>query len=1157
MKLTFEQRAVVGCTDRHVVVEAGAGSGKTTVLIRKLLYEMGLEELDGRTVEAPLPLDSIVAITFTRKAAGEIRERLRQAIMQHALASPDPREREAWMERAFSLDEAYIGTIDAFAARVVRDWGGLAGVDTAFDLIEPGDAHRLQREVSEDALLSSVAGGDAAAAFLVRHFGFNRARSVLVSALSQPDLLGTIAAHRQAGLLDWAQLLGDDFNPTADRALERHAHEIVIFLGTVLDAYQARLAEEGILDYAHVLLRASEVATHPHVQRAFRNTVRLMFVDEHQDTNPVQVDLLFSLAGIDSAGSQKGDPAASGPRIVLVGDPKQGIYAFRGADITMWTESWRRLEAAGGRYLALTRNHRSRPELLSFFDETFTSIMSPEKADARQPWEVAFRALDPARPARPNEPAVELLLPESRGAEATADMLAERIAAMLSSPHDYPVWERHQDGTEHSRPLKPRDIAILSRKLKGVAEVYEQALRERGIGCYVYGGSGLYGRQEIQDMASLLRVIADPTDTFALASSMRSPLMGIDDETLALLAQAVNRPGPDAPPTLYDALTRAVELAPDAPGLKQAVAAAGLIDELRSLRDRIPHDELLEYAVERSGYRAYLAGAPDSPAGLRNIDKLVRIASRTGQEPLYAFVETLSERVDRADPEEEAPLYSPDDDLVVISTIHKAKGLEWPYVALTGIDQGMLHRVSDDMPRLDREMGLALPLSVVAQDEDPHSEALALPSRVWSRYEDLTTRRAYAEAKRLFYVAATRARDRLLLAGPLGGKNKPKRVPAVGHMNRQGVEYWLRYVFPDIAKDDNATVSYGSGAHAIHIARGLDSVRSAGATPPHADHQWPAAVQSLSDSAPTVAYPASLAHRLGGVEHHALIREEFTASEIMQFDRSPHMHRFGYRGSISSPTIEVRKGDALVNRIRPDQRGDILHAFFYEYRPGWSEVEQHQALERILLRELPMAGEAVSANVADLYKHARHFLESDWQKRIESALEVRREVPFYVPLTDDIRLRGTLDVLMREDDGWRILDYKAALLRGLEHRLAEELDRRASEYEIQAGVYALAAASVLGPDAVQEFVFYFTAAGEARTLKVTPDWLEGMRSRILEIVRRIRSGDYGPHPAWDEAVCKNCDHLRLCRPSGAPLELMEPVATSPVAARDLPVLRAG
>lgn len=1143
--LTEEQRKIALDTSHHMMVEAGAGSGKTTLLIEKLAHELGHGNIRDAQPEAVLSLDQVAAITFTRKAAGEIKERLRAEFLRRASEAKGA-GREVWAERAFAIDEALIGTIDSFAGRIVRDYGALAGMESGFEVLEPGDALTLRHEVVEAELLAGIERGHGGAEFLVRQYGFRRACTILLSFLDNAALLTDVLDRMRAGKISYERLAREQaFKLTPkDLLLEPWAHELLAFANLVHDAYVRRLDWRGVLDHDHVVLRAAALADNEDVQQAFRQRVKLMFVDEFQDTNLAQAQLLLRLTGVSAAARNRSEeaPAAPETRLVLVGDPKQSIYGFRHADITMWRKSQIMLERAGGRYYTLTANHRSRPSIVRFFDDCFGRIMGERDASGSE-YDVPFQPLTPARPESEGH-GVEILLADEGGASAVASVVAERIREMLANPADHPVFERGDDGAEVERPLRARDIAILARNLKGQADHYERALRERGIDAYVYGGRGLYARQEIADVTSLLRAVADPYDDVFLVAFLRSPMGGVDDATLAELAAASSAaPNRRSGRPLYDALHDAARLVGDPAGRARALGALRILERLRSLRERLPHNELIEVALDETGYRAFLAGAPDAPAGLRNIEKLLRIARRAAHEPLFEFVQRLDARVRRADPEDEAPLYTPDDDLVTISTIHKAKGLEWPYVFVVGIDQPMFRRVNSEQPHLSRHLGVTLPLTVMLKNEEGSTEVAG--SEIWNWHFKEATQREYAEAKRLFYVAATRARDRLVLAGALARPRPERRLTGrIDQLHRQGYEHWLRHLYPALTKTNDegkgAEFSYADGLHTGKILRPGQEART---LPVVRSRSWLKAPPiPLTGLRAPASSQNGLEARTGSVTDRSILRGNFTASELLQFAGCAFRHYYGYIKSVSSPTVEVASRDAVVNQILPEKRGDILHDYLREHRDSWSEERMHAEMRRALLRHLPMGEETADENARELMVHARNYLASEWYARVKAAKRVLREVPFVVQLTPALRLQGAFDLMFEEADGWRIIDFKTGLFRGLEHRIKEEVARRVTEYEIQAGVYTLAANTAGFP--VREFVFFFTAPALASSIQPDEIWLAKQRAKIETIAGRIQALDHGPEPSYEAERCDNCEFLQLCRPAGTPEDLLhKPRAT--------------
>jgi ATP-dependent exoDNAse (exonuclease V) beta subunit len=1163
--LSPEQVAIVTACDSHLLIDAGAGSGKTSILIDKILFEQGYEVIPGVRPLDVLRIDQIGAITFTRKAAGEILDRLRSELLRRA-EEAEGADRERWAEQAFRVDQAAIGTIDSFAGQLLRDFGGIANFESGFTVLDEGDAMAIYTEVAEAAILDAVAAGDRGATTLVAQFGYQRSRDIVVGFFREAPLLEEILRKMREGRLSWAATA--TFHPTlADVVLEPYARAILSFAGQARARLVERMTKDGLMDHNQVILRAGELLAHPDVQDAVRARFKVLFIDEHQDTNLAQCRLFFRMAGIVNNGTQDRapvDPSAvieGGPtkprlRLVLIGDPKQGIYSFRQADITMWNRTWREIQKHGGQYCALSANHRSRPALNAFFDDCLGRVLNARDYAESAEYEVSYRPLTPRRPVTEG-PAVEVLVTEGRGNHAIADTVAERIRTMLASPADYPVWERGEDGVERARPVRARDIAILSRQLSSSAEQYERALRERGISAYVYGGRGLFARQEIRDIASLLSAVADPHDPFSLTAFLRSPLGGVDDVALTAIAQASVAAAPEPGAvrrSLYDALRHPERYLTDADQLARVERAARLIDMLRSLSDRLPHDQLIEMAMRESGYRAFLAGAPDAPAGARNVDKLVRLARTYGDEPLFQFVTRLSARIRRADHEDEAPIYAADDDLITICTIHRAKGLEWPYVFVSEIGHPVVRKGRGDAPALDASAGLALPLDILVKTGAAEAP-LAATSRVWDRYVAQSFHKEYAEGKRLFYVACTRARDRLFFVGNIHipKYGKPTKV-AQGPQDKwvDGVERWLRICYPALAKPTAAGFQFGpKGAqHAAHIRRGLAGMRApapvAGAptgetvVAQRTPQQWPAmprrTLPVLQATVGDTAYPVDVAERMGDMRTRALVKTAFTASELLKYYACEHKHEFGFRYSISTSSLVASLDDEVINRIGPEVRGDILHDFLSNLNPAWTAAERLEHMRRVVLRHIQLDAARLEDNAVEILRHVDNFLGSREWARIGAATRVWRESPFVYQFPTagvPFQIEGVTDLVFEEPDGIVVLDFKAALFRGMDNP-REVIKQRAASYTIQAAAYAIALEDLFDKP-VKQFIFYFTDEGVAESITVDAAFLATWRPTIERIVAAIRQGEYGP-AVWEQKRCRGCEYLPFCLPAGVPEE---------------------
>ncbi len=813
-----------------VVLRAGAGTGKTHTIVDVLVHLVAGATRLGRRVPPP----RILCVTFSDKAAGELRDRVRRRL--EALAAR-PRE-------DFALEEAYrrlrlrplsaadwraareaafsapITTFHGWASGLLRRHAAAAALDPAFRLLEEDEARTLLRARCGEVVLASLA--DPAVRELVRELDYTRgidgrgrglvehivavaeklredgraaasvatddaaaARAAFAAAAAayrsafddlHAALGGKLAdrAPRLAALLPGAEeaLTDVERDPFVHPAL-RMVHDLVAGnLGTpVRNAAKKRLYEaEETIRAAHVAVRAEPIA------RAFlrlcdaglaayaadkqgrdaldfadllarardllrdREGVRAeeherhdaVLVDEFQDTNPLQAELI-SLA------------RAPGAPLLVVGDPKQSIYEFRGADVAVFEQAADRVLAAGGAVAALTESRRGQAPVLELVNRLFAHAMR----GGGHPFEIAFA---PDRDAlRPHRGAggggVELL-----AGDAGEELLVARHVRSLVGGERAFVYDK--DGTG-PRPPRWRDVAVLLRRFTHL-DRFLAALRREGVPHYVVRGRGFFEAQEVRDLVSALVLLDEPEDALALLGVLRSPLVGLSDPTLMALADAAGR-----------RLTLAPLLRGDADGVAgipadERVRLAAFLDLYRRLgrhADRLGAGGTLEALVQATDLRAILATAFYGEQRVANLDALVSLAKAhdgAGQGDRQRFVRRL-----RGEAAREKSLAAPaqilgeDEDVVRVMTVHQAKGLEFPVVFVP--ECGAPEHEPGHSIVFDRSVGIGVKIRL--RDGERIASPLARAA------EETLRARAQAESMRLFYVAATRARDLLVLSG--------------------------------------------------------------------------------------------------------------------------------------------------------------------------------------------------------------------------------------------------------------------------------------------------------------------------------------------------------------------------------------------------------
>jgi ATP-dependent exoDNAse (exonuclease V) beta subunit len=805
------RRAAVQVLDRPLLVEAGAGTGKTSLLVAHVAHALAV---------GAAAIDRVVAITFTEKAAAELRLRLRVAL-EKQLQDPEVADpaRARLAAALHGLDRARVATIHAWAAEMLREhpvqarldpefrildelesaqlfgafwqrWTAarlddasaerlreafLAGVRLEPDLLDLARALYEQRDVAQnlrlprpparlaDDIEAWCAGarrciehaaahchdpGDGGLAALRRLGSEIDALAALPEASRPGAYLRGLEVRVRAGRQDaWdpgearrnkelrARLRADQV-ALRQRIADRLLHGVLGWLAEFRRAYAVAKHRRAGLDFQDLLLEARRlVSEDTAVRRALASRIDLLCVDEFQDTDPLQAELVMLLAEV-------GGPAVSlhdvrvGAKLFLVGDPKQSIYRFRRADLDVYERCAEIVVASGGSRLDIVQSFRSRPAVLQWVNGTFAPLFAAG-ADAGAP---RYVALAP-RPDSVPVPAVWILrgpAPEGRSADAMRRAEATAQVAWLARAlaEGWPV--RDGDGT---RALRPGDVAFLFPRTAGI-EHYETALRTAGLPFQQEGGKLFFHRQEVRDVLHALAAIDDPEDELSIVAMLRSALCGVTDEDLWLHR---SRSGG----------FRYLEPAPQGSPL---AAHLGLLAELHRERHERGVAGTIARLLDRTGARAVLAARPQGAQALANLGTLERLARRFETTPgagLREFVRSLGD----VDPE--APRlaeWSPQDELgerVRLLTVHAAKGLEFPCVLLANLSARAATR--PEAVAIDRRADRVEVRLGVGDGAGPLATAgyAALAAR--ERERDA------AEERRLLYVAATRARDYLVV----------------------------------------------------------------------------------------------------------------------------------------------------------------------------------------------------------------------------------------------------------------------------------------------------------------------------------------------------------------------------------------------------------
>jgi ATP-dependent exoDNAse (exonuclease V) beta subunit len=1088
-----EQRAAVDATG-EVFVSAGAGTGKTTVLVQRFVRAVCEDGLD---------VESLLVITYTRKAAGELRARIRAALRdrgRHDLAR--------------QLDGAWISTIHGFCSRLLRAHPFPVGLDPRFHELADDQAAVLRGEAFERALAAFCGGREPDRLRLLATYGAQGLRKMLTGVYetlrsagrdldldlgrhagiaerlaelqaaaaalaADPDATAKQAAAANAALAlgsNAEELLDLDLRTVGDRAVEFRAalsrvqqaalEELAArdseLLQELLDLFAAEYAaakqRESALDfedlqlYARDLLRDDEA-----VRRAEQLRFRSIMVDEFQDTNRLQCEIVDLLRGGHGASD-----------VFFVGDEFQSIYGFRHADVDVFRERRR----AASRRLPLTRNYRSRPEVLAAVNELFGAEFGGEY----QPLAASGEFSDPVF----GHP-VELQVTDKRSYKEAgrswrsgeAGAIARRVRELV-------------DGGVAS----PGEIVLLFAAGTD-AEVYEAALRAEGLPTYRATGRGYFGQQQVVDLLAYLRLLQNRYDDEALATVLASPFVGISNDALVLLRRhAGKRP-------LFAGLERTMPDAVSADDARLLRAFRQRYDRLVAASARTGLERLCEEVVAAHDYDLAVLARWDGKRRYANLRKLMRLArsyeALRGAD-IEGFVQFIRDQEAVGASQLEAVSEEEGADAVRLLTIHAAKGLEFKVVIVAdaGRDTGGAPSADEILVRPDGSFGFRVihPKSGKRQgvfDYDAVREA--------ERRED------DAERLRLYYVAMTRAIDRLIVSG------------AVDLERRQDRETPIGWVLERLAADAEVEAAADAPVELErHGARFVLSVDRAG---PDAE---------ALEAEPEVAAGGQLA--LFGELPSGPVPRGYRLPELVPPPVAPlhRVRRLSYSALALFERCSYRYYAERVAGLR-EQRG----AGGGEGDGGLRATEVGDAVHRLLELVEFAAPTAPDTEMVRAWYPAvtdeeleridafvRAFCESELAGRIAALTGVQAERPFAFE-HDGVLLHGRLDVLWRDGPSALVLDYKTnSLAEGTPEEIVE------ADYRLQRLVYALACFRA-GADVV-EVVYHFLERPDA-VVSTTFERRETglLESELSEAIARINRGEFVPTPG--EFACSGCPAL--------------------------------
>ncbi len=1138
--------------DTTLVVEAAAGTGKTTELVKRILAGI----CTGR-----VKLSSTVAVTFTEFAAGELKLRLRTAIEE---ARRDPECSAAAGEYLLGslreLEEARVGTIHSFCADLLRERPVEAGIDPLFEVAPEDRAQPLfnlafdrwfeehlaipgegVRRVLRRPPRREFGGGSSALGRRTREEGPRKElRRAALDILRERDFTtpwrkskgfgreaeidALIAEMKELG--DWAdkadpgqyltksisyvkhyvaeltrteELTGRDYDgiearlfsflsgwwnkhyvayfarddfPKNDVIAQREALKESVEgfvkravadlaprlreeLWPVVEAYEQLKERAGYLDFFDLLLRVRNlVRDNQHIRAELQQRFTHIFVDEFQDTDPLQAEILMLLASDDPAQDdwRKAKPVPG--KLFIVGDPKQSIYRFRRADVALYEEVKKLIVASGGAQVELNVSFRSVPELQQAVNAAFSPVMGHQSST-----QANYVPLAPYRPGVDSQPAVVALpvpAPFSDFGKLTSKKVDESLPEAVGAFVDWLVNQSGWTVTERERPdvrvpIQPRHICLLFRRFRhiftDVTRPYVRALEDRGVPHLLVGGSSFHTREEIEGLRNALTAIERPDDELAIFATLHGPLFALTDSQLLAYRSRCSalHPFRKIPEDLPESLTEVVD-------------ALAILRQLHRKRNRRPIAEtigsLLALTRAHAGFANWLFTGDQALANLMRLTDMARRAEQNGVISFRAFVDWLDDQAENGEAGD-APIMEEGVDGVRMMTVHKAKGLEFPVVLLADITAKGEREPSRWADQATKLCAIKLAGCEPIELQEHAGEEL---------------QRDKEEAARTLYVAATRARDLLVVCAvgdqpfegwlatlnpvlypPQGSSfkpetNQPEGCPKFGPDNvvtrPQKAFRPLGSVTPGSHKpragehsvvwwDPNALELNKQGGAGSRLTEFLkkdeQEIRSNEGIRLHEEWQKQrASVREISGK-PEWTVVTATAHAAGpdigegavpftGIESGTLTEVEVESIEI-DFTR-PHGKRFG---TLVHAVLSVVALDA--DRLGVEEVARV-HGRIFGATDG----------------EITAATETVSGAL-------RHPLMRQAAAAVSKGRS-RREVPVAMKLQEGSMVEGLVDLAFLEEDigRWTVVDFKTDF----------EIKGMLEEYKNQVRLYALA-----------------------------------------------------------------------------------------------------
>ena len=1017
---TPEQECAIETIESNISVSAGAGSGKTRVLVERFVNIIAKEKAAA---------DGILAITFTRKAAKEMRERVRAKL--NVLIKDTMSDRLFWQKQLILLERAQISTIDSFCSRLLRDNPVEAQIDPAFVTTEEFDLNDFYYEESLAYMKKLLQNKDSDLQKLLNEYGRSKLQEMVNSLIENLHLLiekndlsnlYTDALGQEIADVQKQVLLNIEFlmsmretikgkhreeldaisanlktvkeaveecnvellnkylmslsaRNKADADLVKEIRDLTsrllmmpidiraadlivswhIFLCGLDEHFRAKKVERKILSFADVEEKALQLLlNNKDILDKCRNRYKYVMVDEFQDTNLQQKKLVYLLAGGDSEKLLSN-------RLFVVGDAKQSIYRFRGAEVSVFADVCKDIGKNGGTNVTLADNFRSSPEILEVCNEVFKDLMGYDELN-----DIVFEELKPNKDAQAKPKLLIIAAEKDKRKDANkaeAYVVAENIKELADKDN-----------------FKFADMAILLASINR-AQGFAAALRAVGIPFHIIDGKGFFEKQEIIDLVNLLLVLDNSRRDLELIGILRSPYFGLSDETITELCLVMENN------SLWQVLTDGkitFDLSPEQQNLLHC--AGEKLMKLHANAQTLPLPDLLIRIFDDLQIAPLLIGQEFGKEKLANVKKLQQMATDFCMKQggtLHTFLQRVG-KMRETETRIEVSNGSFEKNSVTIMTIHKSKGLEFPVVFLPALHARGRYDSSSISFLPDFGLGIKI------RNED----GVLVETSAFKKMKQYNSDMEAAEKKRQLYVAMTRAEKRLILSGVAvdeGDKEQKER------------EEWLSSLKRILLKEKQ-----GKPLVDIEIIE-ENSVKMQ---------------ETALAEAKTMSFDERVYKQIQPLPGYGVRHLIFSATSLLEYETCPRSFFYHYIAQLPGSEdvfcekdVEICKSSLPANII-----GLVIHSAMENIEHYGLDAALDYAIEKHVPNFMQHKAKEDAGNMLSAY------LDSELYRGI-SSLEKKTEDNFYLPLFEDdgkeFWFTGSIDCLYTYPEGdFGIIDYK-------------------------------------------------------------------------------------------------------------------------------------